>query len=68
LTARCCESSAEPVIGCGFGVPGTTAISVAEVLEKRCGASAAAIAQASSARDVDRSWIENMTTAPLKMF
>jgi hypothetical protein len=60
LTARCCESSAEPVIGCGVGVAGTKAITVAEVLEKRCRTSAEVLAQASSARDANREWIENM--------
>jgi len=56
------------VIGCGVGVPNTKAIPVAEVVESRCGASAVAIAQASSARDVDRSRIENMTKTSLKVF
>ena len=68
MTARCCGRSVEPVIGCGVGVPGTKAITVAEVMEKRCGASAVAIAQASSARDVDRDWIANMTKTSLKVF
>jgi hypothetical protein len=55
-------------VGCGVGVASTEAIPVAEVMEKRCGASAVAIAQASNARDVDRSWIVNMTKTSLKVF
>ena len=53
LTARCCGASAEPVIGCGVGVASTKAITVAEVMEKRCRASAEVVAQASSARDAE---------------
>jgi len=68
LRARCCGARAEPVIGCGVGVASTEAIPVAEVMEKRCGTSAVAVAQASSARDVDPRWIENMTKASLKVF
>jgi uncharacterized protein YciI len=64
LTARCCEVSAEPVmIVCGSGVAGTKAIPVAEVMQKRCRASAEVVAQASSARDAEK--IERgMRTAP----
>lgn len=60
LTARCCGASAEPeMIVCGSGVAGTKAIPVAEVMQKRCRASAEVLAQASSARDAVL--IENMT-------
>lgn len=62
MTARCCGASAEPVmIVCGSGVAGTKAIPVAEVMQKRCRASAEAIAQASSARDAKR--IERQMTS-----
>jgi hypothetical protein len=62
LTARCCGVSAESVIGCGVGVASTKAITVAEVMEKRCLASAEVVAQVSSARDAEK--IERaMTTA-----
>jgi hypothetical protein len=44
----------------------TEAITVAEVVESRCGASAEAIAQASSARDAEK--IERATTRPAVMF
>jgi hypothetical protein len=54
LTAKRCEASAEPVIGCGGGVGSTKAISVAEVMQKRCRASAEVVAQASSARDGEK--------------
>jgi hypothetical protein len=54
LTAKRCEASAEPVIGCGGGVGSTKAISVAEVMQKRCRASAEVVAQASSARDAEK--------------
>jgi hypothetical protein len=65
LTARCCEASAEPVrIVCGSGVAGTKAIPVAEVMQKRCRASAEVIAQASSARDVEKKIERGMRTAP----
>jgi hypothetical protein len=66
LTAKRCEASAEPVTGCGVGVASTEAITVAELMESRCGASAEAIAQESSARDVER--IEGaMRTAPTRL-
>lgn len=62
LTAKRCEASAEAGIDCGGGVASTKAISVAEVMESRCEASAEAIAQASSAKDAGK--IERaMTTA-----
>jgi hypothetical protein len=54
LTAKRCEASAEPVTGCGVGVASNEAITVAEVMESRCGASAEAIAQKSSARDAEK--------------
>lgn len=61
LTAKRCEASAEPIIVCR--VASTEAITIAEVVQKRCGASVVAIAQASSARDAKR--IERqMRTAP----
>jgi hypothetical protein len=53
MTAERCEASAEPMIDCA-DVASTEAITVAEVVGKRCGASARAIAQASSARDAER--------------
>jgi hypothetical protein len=59
--AKCCGASAEPVIGCGVGVASTKAITVAEVMEKRCRASAEVVAQASSARDARK--IERVTRA-----
>ena len=60
LTAKRGEDSAEPMIGCE--VASAEAITVAEVVEKRCGASAEAIAQASSAKDAEK--VERqMTTA-----
>jgi hypothetical protein len=63
LAAKRCEASAESVTGCGVGVVSTEAITVAEVMESRCGASAEAIAQESSARDAEK--IEGaMRTAP----
>jgi hypothetical protein len=46
---------------CGGGVASTKAITVAEVMESCCGASAEAIAQASSARDAEK--IEKVTRA-----
>ena len=49
------------MIGCGVGIASTEAIPVAEVMEKRCGASAVAIAQASSAGDAEK--IERVTRA-----
>jgi len=49
LTARCCESTPEPVIGCEAA--STEEITVAEVVEKRCRTSAEVLAMASSARD-----------------
>jgi hypothetical protein len=52
LTAKRCEASAEPMIVCR--VASTEAITIAEVVAKRCGASAKAIAQASSARDAEK--------------
>jgi hypothetical protein len=52
LAARRCGASAEPVrIVCGSGVAGTKAIPVAEVMQKRCRASAEVVAKSSSARD-----------------
>jgi hypothetical protein len=54
LRAKRCEASAEPVTGCGVGVASTEAITVAEVMESRCGASAEVIAQESSARDAEK--------------
>lgn len=51
------------MIVCGSGVAGTKAISVAEVMEKRCRASAEVVAQASSARDADRKIEKGMRTA-----
>jgi hypothetical protein len=54
LRAKRCEASAEPVTGCGVGVASTEAISVAEVMESRCRASAETIAQESSARDAEK--------------
>jgi hypothetical protein len=59
LTARCCGASAEPVIDLGAGATGA----IAEVVEKRCGASAEAIAQASSARVAEK--IERVIRAPV---
>jgi hypothetical protein len=64
LTARCWVASAEPVINRGAGTTGA----YASVVEKRCGASAEAIAQASSARDVEEKRIENMRKTSLKVF
>lgn len=54
------------MIVCGSGVAGTEAIPVAEVMGKRCGASAEAIAQASGARDAAK--IERVTTKTALMF
>jgi hypothetical protein len=62
LTAKRCEASAEPG-DCGGGVASTKAITVAEVMESRCGASAVAIVQASSARDAEK--IERLRTTAL---
>jgi hypothetical protein len=54
------------MIVCGAGVAGTEAIPVAEVMQKRCRASAEVIAQASSARDAEK--IERVTTKTALMF
>jgi hypothetical protein len=54
------------MIVCGSGVAGTEAIPVAEVMQKRCRASAEVIAQASSARDAEK--IERVTTKTALMF
>ncbi len=59
-TAERCHDSAEPLTVCV--IASAEATTVAEAVEKRCGASAVAIAQASSARDAEK--IERaMTTA-----
>jgi hypothetical protein len=42
------------MIVCGSGVAGTKAIPVAEVMQKRCRASAEVVAQESSARDAEK--------------
>jgi len=51
------------MIDCGGGVASTKAISVAEVMESRCRASAEVIAQESSARDAEKTE-RAMATAP----
>jgi hypothetical protein len=56
------------MIGCGVGVASTKAITVAEVVESRCRTSAEVVAQASSARDAEKKWIENMTKTSLVVF
>jgi hypothetical protein len=67
LTAKRCEASAEPG-DCGGGVASTKAITVAEVMESRCGASAEAIAQESSARDAEEIERAMRTAATPSMF
>jgi hypothetical protein len=52
VTAKRCDASAEPRGVCV--VASVEATTVAEAVEKRCGASAVAIAQASSARDAEK--------------
>jgi hypothetical protein len=52
------------MIVCGSGVAGTKAIPVAEVMQKRCRASAEVVAQASSARDAEKKIERGMRTAP----
>jgi len=60
-TAERCGASATPMGVCAL--PSVEAIPVAEAVEKRCGASAVAIAQASSARDAGKIEMATTTTA-----
>jgi hypothetical protein len=63
--AKRCEASAEPTSRC---VGSAEAITVAEAVEKRCGASAVAIAQESGARDAEEIERAMKTAATDSMF